>query len=152
FADLVVGAPFADPHGSASGASYVVFGQASGFAANIDLSTLDGTTGFKVSGGAADDQSGRSVASAGDVNGDGFADLIVGALGADPHGIYSGASYVVFGQASGFAPNIDLSTLDGTTGFKLSGAAARDYSGFSVASAGDVNGDGFADLIVGASG
>ena len=56
------------------------------FPANIDLSTLDGTHGFKLSGVAADDHSGCSVASAGDVNGDGFADLIVGASGADPHG------------------------------------------------------------------
>ena len=151
FADLIVGAGSADPNGSASGASYVVFGKASGFAANVDLSTLDGLTGFKLSGETAYDDSGRSVASAGDVNGDGFADLIVGARGADPHGnSASGASYVVFGQASGFAANIDLSSLDGTTGFKLSGAAAGDFSGVSVASAGDVNGDGFADLIVGA--
>src|SRR5262245_15734114 len=150
FADVIVGAPGADPHGAESGASYVVFSQASGFAAHIDLSTLDGTTGFKLSGAAADDKSGSSVASAGDINGDGFADVIVGAFAADPHGNYSGASYVVFGQASGFAANIDLSTLDGTTGFKLSGAVAYDSSGRSVASAGDVNGDGFADLIVGA--
>jgi FG-GAP repeat len=150
FADLIVGAYRADPHGSASGASYVVFGQASGFAANIDLSSLDGTTGFKLSGAAANDVSGFQVASAGDVNGDGFADVIVGAVNADPHGSNSGASYVVFGQASGFAANIDVSSLNGTTGFKLSGAAAGDESGFSVASAGDVNGDGFADLIVGA--
>ena len=49
-------------------------------------------------------------------------------------------------------PIIDLSALDGTNGFKLSGVAADDYSGRSVASAGDVNGDGFADLIVGARG
>src|SRR5205823_7713383 len=99
---------------------------------------------------AADDQSGRSVASAGDVNGDGFADLIVGANGADPNGSGSGASYVVFGQATGFAANLDLSSLDGTNGFKLNGVAGRDDSGRSVASAGDVNGDGFDDLIVGA--
>src|SRR5262245_63582651 len=119
------------------------------FPPNIDLSSLDGTTGFKLSG-AAGDNSGISVASAGDVNGDGFADVIVGAWVADPHGSASGASYVVFGKASGFAANTDLSSLDGTSGFKLSGAAAADYSGQSVASAGDVNGDGFADLIVGA--
>ena len=75
---------------------------------------LDGITGFKLSGAAAGDRSGYSVASAGDVNGDGFADLIVGASGADPHGNNSGASYVVFGKASGFAANIDLSALDGS--------------------------------------
>ncbi|HEU0113572.1 MAG TPA: FG-GAP-like repeat-containing protein, partial [Thermomicrobiales bacterium] len=135
FADLIVGADLADVNGTDFGASYVVFGKASGFAANIDLSTLDGTTGFRLSGGAGQ-RSGFSVSSAGDVNGDGFADVIVGALSAN-------ASYVVFGHASGFAANIDLSSLDGSTGFRISGA------GTSASSAGDVNGDGFADLIVG---
>ncbi len=152
FDDVIVGAKTASPSGLAyAGASYVVFGRASGIA-SIDLSTLNGSTGFKLSGGTARDYSGRSVASAGDVNGDGFDDLIVGASEADPNGIASGASFVVFGKASGFAANLNLSTLNGSNGFKLSGAAARDYCGFSVATAGDVNGDGYADLIVGATG
>jgi Ca2+-binding RTX toxin-like protein len=150
--DLIVGASSADPHGSGSGASYVVFGKGAGFGANLDLSTLDGANGFKLGGAAAGDSSGFSVASAGDVNGDGFADLIIGATGASPHGIYSGASYVVFGKAEGFSANLDLSSLNGASGFKLSGVVASDYSGRSVASGGDVNGDGFADLIVGAFG
>src|SRR5215211_3941913 len=122
------------------------------FPSAIDLASLDGSNGFKLSGEAAQDFSGRSVASAGDLNGDGFADLIIGAYGADPHGSNSGASYVVFGRAAGFTANIDLSSLDGSSGFKLSGVAAGDLSGRPVASAGDVNGDGFADLIIGALG
>ena len=152
FADLIVGARAPIRTAPIPGASYVVFGKAAGFAANLDLSSLDGSNGFKLSGVAAGDRSGCSVASAGDVNGDGFDDLIVGAPGADPNGSYSGASYVVFGKAAGFAANLDLSSLDGSNGFKLSGAAADDGSGYSVASAGDVNGDGFDDLIVGALG
>ena len=71
------------------------------FPANLDLSTLNGANGFKISGVAAGDYSGGLVASAGDVNGDGFADMIIGARWADPHGSKSGASYVVFGKASG---------------------------------------------------
>lgn len=155
--DVIVGATRADPNGFAdSGASYVVFGKVSGFTADLDLSSLDGTNGFKISGEAFNDNSGRSVSTAGDVNGDGFDDLIVGAPNAMPGNVgnyagnYTGASYVVFGQATGFASNVDLSTLDGTNGFRLSGDAANDNSGFSVSSAGDVNDDGFDDLIVGA--
>jgi Ca2+-binding RTX toxin-like protein len=152
FADVIIGAFGADPHGSYSGASYVVFGRSKGFSANVDLASLNGANGFKLSGVVADDYSGFSVASAGDVNGDGFADLIIGATGADPHGSFSGASYVVFGKAGGFGTNIELSSLSGTNGFKLSGVAANDRTGHSVASAGDVNGDGFDDLIVGTAG
>jgi Ca2+-binding RTX toxin-like protein len=147
FADLIVGAYGANDY---SGASYVVFGKASGFASNLNLSALDGTNGFRLSGVAAYDWSGYSVSAAGDVNGDGFDDLIVGARDADPNGSYSGASYVVFGRASGFASNLNLSALEGTNGFRLSGVAAYDRAGWSVSAAGDVNGDGFDDLIVGA--
>src|SRR5262249_44061726 len=147
--DFIIGAQFADPHGTSSGASYVVFGNLSGFPASFDLSTLDGTNGFKLSGEAAGDTSGCSVASAGDLNDDGYGDIIIGAQYESPHGLYSGASYVVFGKPSGFAANLDLSTLDGTNGFQISGERYRDYSGRSAVVVGDFNGDGLDDIIIG---
>ena len=151
-ADLIIGENNDAAHGNQSGASYVVFGSAAGFGPTLQLSSLDGSNGFKISGVAAYDRSGASVASAGDVNGDGFDDLIVGATGADPHGVQSGAAYLVFGKASGFAANLDLSALDGTNGVALNGVATYDRSGHSVASAGDFNGDGFDDVVVGSWG
>ena len=149
--DLVVGAPGTRPNGSYSGTSYVVFGQASGFAASLNLNTLDGSNGFRLDGVALRDRSGSAVNAAGDINGDGFDDVVVGAHFADPNGSYSGASYVVFGQASGFAAALNLNTLDGSNGFRLDGAAAYDRSGGAVSTAGDINGDGFDDLVIGAS-
>jgi hypothetical protein len=149
--DLIIGAPNADPNGLNSGQSYVVFGKRSSFSASINLSTFTSTDGFKINGIAANDQSGISISSAGDINGDAIDDLIIGALGADPNGkSNSGQSYVVFGSRSGFSTSINLSTLNGSNGFKLNGIAAGDVSGTSVSSAGDINGDGIDDLIIGA--
>ena len=53
-------------------------------------------------------------------------------------------------EPRGFGASLDLATLDGTNGFRLDGIDACDFSGCSVAGAGDVNGDGFGDLIIGA--
>ncbi len=152
FADLIIGAYRADEGGNNSGAGYVVFGKAGGFGASVALSGLDGSNGFKLSGVANDDYAGISVSAAGDVNGDGFADLIIGAYRADESGYDSGAGYVVFGKAGGFGASVALSGLDGSNGFKLSGVADGNFAGNSVSAAGDVNGDGFDDLIIGASG
>jgi hypothetical protein len=152
FDDLIIGADRADPNGmNYAGQSYVVFGSNSGFGAGLDLSALNGSNGFAINGIAASDYSGYSVSSAGDVNGDGFDDLIIGAFAADPNGIFdAGQSYVVFGSNSGFGASFNPSTLNGSNGFAINGIAARDLSGSSVSSAGDVNGDGFDDLIIGA--
>jgi Ca2+-binding RTX toxin-like protein len=151
--DLIIGSRGADPHGSSSGAAYVLFGKTSGFTANVELSGLNGANGFKLSGKAAGDSAGFSVSGAGDVNGDGIDDIIVGAPGTgddtNPFWDEQGSSYVVFGKTTGFAANIDLSSLNGTNGFRIAGDWGSDENGFSVAPAGDVNGDGFDDLIVG---
>ena len=83
---------------SSAGESYVVFGKASGFA-HLDLSRLNGSNGFRLDGVDPGDHSGISVASAGDFNGDGFADLIIGAADGDSNGdSRAGESYVVFGN------------------------------------------------------
>jgi hypothetical protein len=136
-----------------SGASYVVFGSGEGFSSSLDLGALDGTNGFRLDGVDGFDASGFSVAGAGDVNGDGIDDLIVGAPRTDPVSTYqAGESYVVFGTDTGFAPSLDLAALDGSNGFRLDGDDARSYSGLSVGAAGDVTGDGIDDLIIGAPG
>jgi len=148
--DLIIGAYGADPNGeNNAGSSYVVFGHRTGFSAALDLSRLDGDNGFRIDGVAAGDFSGRSVSAAGDVNGDGIDDLIIGA----PISLFrAGSSYVVFGRSTGFSDALELSSLDGNNGFRLDGSAPFDYSGVSVSGAGDINGDGTGDLVVGARG
>jgi hypothetical protein len=102
-----------------------------------------------INGVSAGDTAGSSVSSAGDVNGDGLDDLIIGAINDDPNGVVSGASFVVFGKTGTTA--VQLSAIQaGTGGFVINGVSADDHSGRAVSSAGDVNGDGLDDLIVGA--
>ncbi|CBL45942.1 Phosphoribosyl-ATP pyrophosphohydrolase [gamma proteobacterium HdN1] len=148
-ADVIIGAYDSDPQaGSGAGRSYVVFGKTSTTA--IDLSVVAGNTGgFVINGESQRDASGRSVAGAGDINGDGLADLVVGAPFSDPSGINAGRSYAVFGKKDSTA--IDLSAVvNGNGGFVINGQAVGDNSGYSVAGAGDINGDGLADLVIGA--
>ena len=111
----------------------------------------DGSDGFVINGIGYEDNLGRSVSDAGDVNGDGIDDVIVGARYADPNGISrAGANYVVFGTADGFLPSLDVAALDGTNGFAINGVNPQDYSGVSVSGCGDFNGDGIDDVVVGA--
>ena len=147
-ADVVLGASYADPEGRENaGAAYIVFGRA-GAQAEVDLRAL-GNRGFRIFGASAGDRAGGSVSGAGDVNGDGLADFVVGASHADPSFRFAaGTSYLVFGQA-GEPHDLDLGNL-GERGFRIVGGHALERSGSSVSGAGDVNGDGLADLIIGA--
>ena len=151
--DIIIGALQADPNGTDSGASYVVFGKTDG--GEIELRDIADDAGFVINGVSGGDKSGRSVSRAGDVNGDGLEDIIIGAFSAEPEGFSDtdnrGASYVVFGKRDGNAVELSLIEL-GFGGFVINGASADDQSGVSVSGAGDINGDGFDDLLVGASG
>ena len=149
--DLIIGAPGASSLASATvGAAFVVFGRSTGIASAIDLATLDGTSGFRLDGEAINSLAGTAVAAAGDINGDGRADLIIGAPGTNPDGVRNaGAGYVVFG-ANNFSATTDLGTLDGTSGFRVTGTSIDDGAGFVVSTAGDVNSDGIDDLVIGA--
>ncbi|MEO5362280.1 MAG: DUF4347 domain-containing protein [Magnetococcus sp. DMHC-8] len=147
FGDLIVGAKYASQDGTNyTGASYVVFGTTS-FAATLNLSSLNGTAGVRLDGVSDGDQAGRAVGAAGDINGDSFADLLVGAPGSSAG---AGASYVVFGKSDfGAQSAIPLASLNGGTGFRLDGNAGG-RAGNAVGAAGDVNGDGLDDLVIGA--
>ncbi len=102
--------------------SYPLFGSDQGFAAVFELSSLlpagggDGSEGFVLNGIDANDNSGRSVSAAGDVDGDGIDDLILGVFRGDPNGVLSGESYVVFGRDLPGAPiQLGMKGNDGPT-------------------------------------
>ena len=133
-----------------SGQSWVVFGGSkSSMGTRMNVADLDGSNGFAIPGVDVYDLSGNGVSGLGDINDAGYDDIIVGAKYGDAGGGTSGEAYVIFGKSS-FSDSVDPARLNGSSGFRLDGADGGDQAGFSVSEAGDVNGDGIADLLVGA--
>ena len=130
------------------GMSYVVFGSPQIERLGIfNLGTLNGTYGFKILGETPGGYSGSDVSSAGDVNGDEFSDLFIGAYGADNDG---GRSYVIFGGPNvGRNGLVSLGNLTSADGFKIVSIAGNpDYNGWALGF-GNFNGDAFGDLLIG---
>ena len=140
---LVVSIQFTFALGISSSASAELFPPV------IELSELNGRNGLTLYAAASRHDSGGSVAAAGDVNGDGIDDILIGADCANPNGFCSGSTYVVFGRTGIWPNSINLGSLDGDTGFALHGELSGDSSGSTVSAAGDVN--GVDDLIIGAA-
>jgi hypothetical protein len=134
--DLLIGACENEYGARNAGAAYLVLGPATG------TMTLSEASARYV-GEAEGDWAGTSVAGVGDVNGDGLADLLVGAVGDNAAGVNTGAAYLVLGHTAG---TVSL----GSAHAKLTGETDYAYAGQSVAGIGDSNGDGFDDLLVGA--
>jgi hypothetical protein len=153
--DFIIGSRGADPNSGAGnsgeGAAYLVFGRpdAIGFS-QTNLSVLNGVDGVIIEGVANFDRLGGSVSGGGDINGDGFDDVIVGASYADPNGFASsGSAYVIFGKSQ-WSREFNPANLNGVNGFRVDGLRNSDYTGISVSMAGDINGDGFEDVAIAA--
>ena len=140
FDDIIVGATGADDNGSFAGAAYLYYGTEDG----IDL---ESEQKLVASDGVAQDQFGVSVSGAGDLNRDGFADVIVGAVGDEDSPIHTeaGSAYVFYGAR----PRLDASTEQKIV---ASDADIYRYFGTSVSDAGDVDGDTYDDVVVGSRG
>ena len=155
FDDLIIGGYLGSPgQNHTSGGAYVIFGTDSEISTEFELGSLDGANGFALAGTNANDYTGFSVSAAGDINNDGFDDLVIGAPGRLYKNSDKGKGYVIYGKSSPFDAILELSELDKEDGFWITGRdlSAGQRLGFSVAAAGDINNDGYGDVIFGAPG
>lgn len=150
--DFIIGAYEASSGShSYAGKTYLVFGRNNSWVDETSFASLDGSNGCAILGINANDGSGFSVSGAGDVNGDGIDDIAIGARFAEPNGLYGGGEcYVLFGYRGIWPPEFNLSTINGTNGFRVQSTVSNGQMGAAVAGIGDINHDGFDDVAFGA--
>ncbi len=130
--DLAVGIPYWDTFNEDEGVVYVYYGSPDGYGATADLA---------LAGSEAQSQFGYGLASAGDVDNDGYEDLLIGEPFGNPVFDNAGQAFLYRGSANG---------LESSPSWTGAGEALGAWYGMSVAGAGDVNGDGYGDVLVGA--
>lgn len=130
-----------------SGPVFIIYGKAVG--ANVDIANLSPSQGIRIGVAPGTEFFGTPVSTAGDFNGDGLDDVMMGAYTSDANSRNnSGSAFVVYGKAA--RSDIDLTSPDPSVGFRIDGASPGDLAGVALAGPGDVNGDGHDDLLVGA--
>ncbi len=141
--DFLIGAPYNDAAGKDSGQAYLILGRKRGWQKNTPLSKASAS----FTGEAAGDNAGIAVSAAGDVNGDGYSDILIGADNNSETGKQAGKCYLLLGNAGGWKLKTPLALADAV----ILGEAAKDHFGIAASGALDVNGDGFDDFLIGAS-
>jgi hypothetical protein len=141
-ADILLGAPF---YSSNTGRVYLIYGKQT--MGNIDLSSL-GSAGIVITGEAPSSFTGSAISIGGDVNGDKRSDILIGAY---PYSSYTGRAYLIYGGDNLIGmSNINLQSITPSLGIKITGENPNDCLGVRLSLRGDVNGDGYADLLIGA--
>ena len=138
--DVIVGAPNADSPSFNAGKTYLLMGTTLSLGGSLPLADAHATLL-----GSNEELAGYSVADAGDVDGDGLGDLLIGAYHNSDGVSFAGMAYLVLATSLQSGGDVLLTTADAS----FAGEAVDDQAGFSVSGAGDVDGDGLDDLLVG---
>lgn len=149
FDDIMFSSYNSDHSQSNDGIVYIIYGSNSNITSPFEVDQINGTNGIVLYGENSGDNAGKTLSDAGDFNGDGIDDFIIGAPNSGLNGTFSGTVYMIFGNNNLPSP-FALSSLNGTNGFKIQGVAINDFAGSSVDGNLDFNNDGVKDLVIGA--